>query len=58
MKDRADKSWIKFFLEEEEERKNDWEEANKEDYLKILKYMAFAGAAWACAWVFLAGVLA
>ena len=54
-KDYAKRNWIKSL--EEEKRKNDWEEAGKEDYLKILKYMLFAGVAWACGYIFLAGLL-
>ena len=58
MKDYAKRDWIKFILAEEEKRENDWEEVGKEDYLRILKYMLFAGAAWGCGYVFLAGLLA
>ena len=53
-KDYADKDWIKFQLEAEED---DWQEANKEDYLQIAKYLLFGAAASACGYLFILGVL-
>ena len=53
-KDFAEKNWIKFQLEAEE---NDWQEVNKEGYLKIAKYLLFGSVASAWGYLFLLALL-
>ena len=53
-KDFADKNWIKYQLQAEED---DWQEVNKESYLQIAKYLLFGIVAAACGYIFILAVL-
>jgi len=53
-KDYADKDWIKFRIEDDD---GNWQEANKEDYLKIAKYLLFGSVASAWGYLFLLALL-
>ena len=54
-KDYAEKDWIKFKLELEDEP--DWRYTNKESYLQIAKYFVFMAVAAACGYIFMLGVM-